>query len=443
MIDVIIEVGVNLFQSVMFVSFLYLFFDKHENKVVRLVSFLSTVLIFFVIVNFFTFNPEYVVFNESIIFIGLMEIYTLIFLKGNLLVKLIMPVVNFVINVVISFSFLYLVGFITGESVEQLILEASYYRYLCVALANITNLFALFVLLKISKNKISIVRWTDTISFVVIPAIAMVIIYCTFFILVKTKSQADILIYLVLICLSMIVVAVVVWIMISRISRDNEIKTKLLLSEQRERLYEENVIQTNEQIEKIAKIKHDMKNNLMCIDKMISDEKLNEAKNLCNNLQNHLSGIYTPLNTENLLLNAIVNVELEKASTNDIDFVIDIKDELMNLANSHDIVSIIGNLCDNAIEYLITVPDKERQMKLEILTHNNYYIITCKNKVINSILLENPNLLSNKGDSCFHGKGTQILKNIAYKYDGSIKNYEENDYFCSSIIIKVPSLPKN
>lgn len=443
MVDIVFEIAVNLFQSFMFIGFLYQFFDKAKNKLVRMSGFYGSIALFFIVLNFFTFNPQYVVFNEALIFIGIMMLYTVCFLKGNIFIRLIMPSICYVVNAVIAFLLIYSFSFVTGDVITQLIYQYSFYRYFWIVIANVTNLIVFVMILRLSKKKIRITNSTDTIAFIIIPILTLIIIYCTFLVLTKTGYRTDIMIFLWIICVCMLVVTIIVWFMMWRISKDNEIKTKLLLSEQRERLYEENVIQTNEQIEKITKIKHDMKNNLMCIDKMISDENLSEAKRLCNNLQINLSGVYTPLNTNNLLLNAIVNVELEKATTNDIDFLIDIRDEMMYLANSHDIVSIIGNLCDNAIEYLNEIPSGLRQMRLEVSKHNNYYIITCKNKIINSILSENPNLISNKDDLIFHGKGTQILKNIAQKYHGNIKNYEENNFFCTSIIIKVPSLPEN
>lgn len=372
-----------------------------------------------------------------------MEIYTLFFLKGNILVKLIMPVVSFVINVVISFSLIYLISFATGQTIEQLILESSVYRYFLVAMVNITNVTMLLILLRLSKKEIKITKWTDAIAFIIVPSVAIFIIYCTFFVLAKTGYRSDIMLFLMLICLSMVIITVIVWLMMSRLSKDNEIKTKLLLSEQREKLYEENVIQTNAQIEKVVKVKHDMKNHLMCIGSLISENNLEEAKKLCSSVFADMSTINTPLNTANPLLNAIVNVEYEKASACGIEFITIIKDELRALTNTHEIVSIIGNLCDNAIEYLCTVPDKYRQMKLEITTYNNYYIITCKNKIIKSVLAENPSLKSHKEDYDVHGKGTKILKNIAEKYEGDLKVYEDDGFFCSSIIIKMPSLPEN
>lgn len=82
--------------------------------------------------------------------------------------------------------------------------------------------------------------------------------------------------------------------------------------EQQIDLYEHNILQSNVQIEKISRIKHDMKNNLLCIDNLISNTQLDEAHKICQNLTDKYSSIGSVVNTENYLLNAVLNVEIEK-----------------------------------------------------------------------------------------------------------------------------------
>lgn len=436
MINVIIEMFVNLFQSCMFIGFLYFFFDTDKSKKVNIISLCSTVIILFATICFFNFYTGYIGFLDIIAYTVIMEIYTFVFLKGNKWIKLIMPVISMLINAIISFSFGYVVSFVTGVSFSNLIYTSSIYRYFCMVTVNFTNVLVLWLIVRLAKKKINLMKWTDISAFILIPVIAMLIIHCTFFILSKSDFQPDIIGYLAVICIGMITVVITTILMMISISKNYEIQTKLLLSEQREKLYEENVLQTHNQIEKIAKIKHDMKNRLLCIEKLINDNKYVEAKELCGDVLDNLAVVYTPLNTENPLLNAIVNVEFEKAVSKRIQFTAIINALLTDLSNEHDIISIIGNLCDNAIEYLSSVPVESRQMSLEITSHNKYYIITCKNKILKSVLKENPYLKSNKLDLDFHGKGTEIIKNIAKKYNGDTKIYEENDFFCSSVILK-------
>ena len=192
-----------------------------------------------------------------------------------------------------------------------------------------------------------------------------------------------------MICINIIVITAIIWLLVKRISKENKIEMELMLTQQRTALYESNVINTNNQIEKISTIKHDMANNLLCIERLILDGNYDEACKMCNSVTDNLKHIFTPINTENLLLNAVVNVEQEKAVAEGISFKIIIKDVLLDFKNNSDIVSIIGNLCDNAIDYLKD-KNNDKNMSLKILSDNNYYVIDNKNELTkNDVLVIN------------------------------------------------------
>lgn len=442
MIDITVETITNLFQSFMFIGFLVLFFDKTANQKYQIFGFSLFVLLMFLALNYFTYADLYFNLMDTVTYIILMELYSLIFLKGNKFLRIIMPIIAFLINTIISYLFGYIISFFTGQDFILLATESSIYRYFCIVVINITNLFVYWLIIKFSSKKISITKFSDFTAFVIIPILSMIIIYATMFIVSLTKFQADILIYLIVICICMIAIAIIVWLMMSRISKDNEIKTKLLLTQQREKLYETNILNANEQIEKIIKIKHDMKNNLMCINELIDKHDYVQAKLLCDDKSEKLSGVYTPVNTGNSLLNAVINVELEKASTDNIFFSVKIYDELLEFRKSSDIVSIIGNMCDNAIEYLQNINDIPKKMVLTIERHNSYIIITCRNRILKSVLKGNPQFVSTKSDKEFHGRGVDILRKTSQKYNGDLKVYEKDNWYYVSVILKIQSLPE-
>ena len=115
---------------------------------------------------------------------------------------------------------------------------------------------------------------------------------------------------------------------------------------------------------------------------------------------------------------------------------------MIEFSENSDIVSIIGNMCDNAVEYLKKHDKSNRKMWLKIYSHNNHYIIDCGNKIEKSVLNENPELLTSKADSKNHGKGIEILKSVAKKYNGEVKFFEKDGYFHSIIILMKQNLPE-
>lgn len=242
-------------------------------------------------------------------------------------------------------------------------------------------------------------------------------------------------VYLSVICLCMITVTAIVWYAVSRISKENEASTKLLLMEQQINLYEHNILQSNVQIEKISRIKHDMKNNLLCIDNLISNTQLDEAHKICQNLTDKYSSIGSVVNTENYLLNAVLNVEIEKARSNEISVKLNIANDLKMFSNGSDMISVIGNIFDNAISYLSENKIENKEIIFITEHKGDYSVIKCKNKIIDSVLSKNPLLHTDKADKKNHGKGISIVKSIAEKYGGDVVISEKNNEFIVSVIL--------
>ena len=241
----------------------------------------------------------------------------------------------------------------------------------------------------------------------------------------------------------MVVIAVMVWFMIARINRDNQIAIKLLLSEQRANLYENNIINSNKQIENTVRIRHDMKNNIACIDNLILKGKYDEAHKICQEVTNKFSSGGTIVNTDNSLLNAVLNVEIEKARLHGISVKLKISDNMKQFNNESDIISIIGNIFDNAISYLTNHETKNKEIIFSIERTGFYSIIKCNNKIIESVLSKNPLLQTDKKNKRNHGKGISIVEDIAKKHGGDVIISEKNNEFIVSVILDNRILPEN
>lgn len=443
MIDSIIEAATNLFQGFMYIGFLFLFFRNKKSTLCEVITFLAFSMILFLSINIFSDGMFYRYKVDSFVYVAIMGIYTILFCRGNLFIRIIMPSITYLINTILSYGLSYIISYLTGYSYMELATSSSFYRLLCITVINLTNLFVYYIILKIRSKKLALNKWTDIIAFIVMPLIAMAIVYSTFQVLHISDYKRELLIYLIAICLAVTAICIISWNMLERISRNYEINTKLLLIEQREKMYRNNTIQIHNQIDKIVKIKHDMKNNLFCIDELLSNGKYNQARNLCHQSIKNLNSTYIPLHTNNLYLNAVINVELEKAMMNDIEMTIDVTDEMLSYSESPDIISIIGNMCDNAIESLLNMQNEKRQMKLSINRKVNYYIIVCKNKIDSSVITKNPELTTIKVDKEFHGKGIEIIREKAEKHQGHVNIYEENGYFVVTAFLSVKNLPEN
>ena len=443
MFNYVFEITVNLLQSIYFVGFFLLFLGgkfSTRNNIILLSIFIA---LNFAVLTYFTYNHPNIVMLDMFIGIILYEIYCITCLKGELAIKLILPFIVSLINTIISYGFVYSSSIISGVTFEELITKSSLFRYLFVILANLSTMVVLFIMWRTKAKAYSLKKVSNVIAFVAIPLLAMMILYITMYVMILTNFQSNIIILLSIICVSMIVIAGIVWFMIARINKDNEIKTKLLLSEQKANLYKQNIISSNSQIETIKLLKHDMKNNISCIDALIEEENYDEAHNICHSLTNKYTSIGTIVNTENYLLNAVLNVEIEKAKSYGIPVKLSITNDLKMFKNSSDIISLIGNILDNAISYLSKNKVKNNEINFSTGYEGSYSVIKCRNNILDSVLFNNPSLKTDKKDKDNNGKGITIINSIAHKYNGDVIIKERNKEFIITVILDNRSLPES
>jgi hypothetical protein len=92
--------------------------------------------------------------------------------------------------------------------------------------------------------------------------------------------------------------------------KDNDIKTELKLSKLRADMYEKNIISSNKQIEEMSKIKHDTSNQIASINQLIINKNYDEAQNVCLEMIERMKVVYSPINTNNPVLNQYWRITL-------------------------------------------------------------------------------------------------------------------------------------
>ena len=203
MLNYIFEVGVNVFQLLMFMGFLYLFFERKYKGLKNILLFIVFFAANFVVMHIFTFYIPPVVGLDIIIPTLVFEAFVFVCLKGNRSLRPIMPVVAMLINTVITWSFLYLTMFFTGRTLADIATQSSLARYVCVILVNLTNLAVFVILLRFRNSKYNLQGTSNIIVFIGIPVLAMIIIYSVVYVYIITDYRTDIFSYVFISCFSM------------------------------------------------------------------------------------------------------------------------------------------------------------------------------------------------------------------------------------------------
>ena len=139
-------------------------------------------------------------------------------------------------------------------------------------------------------------------------------------------------------------------------------------------------------------------------------------------------------NTGNLIIDSIINSKLQDA----LEIGIEVEASVILPAtieiNSDDMVVILGNLLDNAIEACQRMTSS-KYIKLFIKYEEGCLIICIKNTFDQIINKNGENFITRKEDSGLHGVGIKSVKSTIEKYSGLMEIASQGSEFEVNIII--------
>ena len=213
--------------------------------------------------------------------------------------------------------------------------------------------------------------------------------------------------------------------------KQNEI---LKLQEQYSRQYIKNA---DLQYDSIRKIRHDMKDQLSVVYAMLSESRTDDAMDYISRNADIISSHYDIINTDSIIVNAVVNSKFTVAETVGIKVQCSTVKRFDGIDET-DLCNLLSNTLDNAITACMKIPeDKERFVSLDISCENNIYRFVVKNSINGSVLKNNKRLLTSKSDKKNHGFGVKIIREIAGKYQGRCDFFEQENVFCCLVTLKV------
>ncbi|MEG0276003.1 MAG: GHKL domain-containing protein [Coprobacillus sp.] len=183
----------------------------------------------------------------------------------------------------------------------------------------------------------------------------------------------------------------------------------------------------------IMHIRHEMKNQILTLEYLLKEQKYHEASEFITGL--HTDVLYKKsVDTNNEVINAICNNKIYHHP--DIHFDFQFQFNQLNIDN-HDLISLIGNTLDNAIEYL-SHHNNDKNISLSIQQTTDFYIFVIKNTIQDSIDINN--IKTTKQDNENHGFGLTIIKNIVEKHQGTFEISVGNNEFIVSLLIPIASI---
>lgn len=178
---------------------------------------------------------------------------------------------------------------------------------------------------------------------------------------------------------------------------------------------------------------HDLGNHLSVIRGYIQLGASERAYNYIDKLAQKDYTIKEISNCGNIDIDTILNYTLYEATEKNISFSLEINVPANINISSFDIVVILGNLLDNAIEAASKVKDDDKKIDIIIKHETNILFIHIKNTFNGAISYEKNNIITSKKDRKNHGIGLNNIQNILKKYNGILEIDHNDKEFCVNV----------
>lgn len=191
----------------------------------------------------------------------------------------------------------------------------------------------------------------------------------------------------------------------------------------------------SENFDNLKRKTHEYKNQISCIESLLDKKQYSKLEEYVKKIYGSLNNEPDAINTNNVIINAILNTKYQEADAKGIVFAFRVNDLSELKIKDEDVVTILANLLNNAIEACETCEDK-KIIKLKFVKEEDMIIIAVKNTYNYDVVYENGEIKSTKTSSVEeHGVGIKNVLKIIEKYGGSYVIEDKNKEFFFSIII--------
>ncbi len=173
-----------------------------------------------------------------------------------------------------------------------------------------------------------------------------------------------------------------------------------------------------EEYEKQKMESHEFKNHLLCMNSLADSKKYNELKKYLECISEKTMEVSTVIDTNNDIVNAVINTKYKEALKKNIVFIFRINDLSGIMIEDQDIVILLSNLLNNALEASEKLEEK-RLISVKFIQEYGDLFLSVKNNYKGTITPLKDGFLTTKKEKNRHGIGINNVINITKKYHGS------------------------
>lgn len=192
----------------------------------------------------------------------------------------------------------------------------------------------------------------------------------------------------------------------------------------------------SENLEKQRKKTHEFKNQIACIASLAVNEKYNELLTYVGKIDRELKVNMDMVDTNNVIVNAVVNTKYREALDKKIVFVLKVNDLSGLSLPDGDIVIILSNLLNNAIEACMKC--EKKLIRFKFVLENDQSIICVSNTAASPPVRQNNGFVTGKmNENGEHGFGVgNVIDTIERNKGRYLIDYVDNMF---SFTIEIPN----
>ena len=186
--------------------------------------------------------------------------------------------------------------------------------------------------------------------------------------------------------------------------------------------------------EKQRKYLHDYKNQLTCLQDMLGSGQVREACSYLDTLTGNFKKSIDHVNTNHTVVNVVLNRKYQEAADKGIAMTVVVNDLSGLTMRTEDIVTLLVNLLDNAIEACEKVSgDKVIQFKMAL--EAGEVVLSVRNPTAETVRIKDNRIVTSKRDKSLHGIGLLNIDEIIRKNNGtSVIKCEGGEFRFSAMI---------
>lgn len=184
----------------------------------------------------------------------------------------------------------------------------------------------------------------------------------------------------------------------------------------------------------VKKLKHDINNHLICIERLSEKANNIEVVRYCKSLID-VDAFSDKKYINHDVINALIDYKIQLMGKLGIKYKLELEDIYDIHIDSKDLTGVLSNLIDNAIEASKKINTEDTEIIIKICCYKSYLLIYIKNKFNLKLNVSRNRFKTTKEDSSNHGFGIDIVNDIVKKYNGVFNQYPEGEYFSSLVML--------